>query len=87
MRAVIDRIVDGKHAVLLVEDQEQKVIPREHLPEDAQAGDWLEVTFDGDRLLSARVDEQETEAAIARISDKIRRLMKRGRTTRPSQEG
>lgn len=64
--AVVDRIVDGRHAVLLLEDGddvvEQLVVSPDELP-DVEAGDVLLATLtdDGDELESARRLEGETE--------------------------
>lgn len=62
--AVVDRIVDGDHVVLLIEDDgevvDQLVVAREDLPE-VEAGDVLLVTLaDGD-LVDADSLERETE--------------------------
>ena len=80
MRAVVDRIEDGKHAVLLIEDnQMEKVVPASQLPEGATDGTWLQVSFDGDQLVSVEIDHEETERMRAQISEKMARLRQRGR--------
>lgn len=64
--AVVDRIVDGRHAVLLLEDGddvvEQLVVSPDELPA-VEGGDVLLVTLtdDGDELESVRRLEGETE--------------------------
>lgn len=78
--AVIDRIVDGAHAVLLIgEAQTERVVPAADLPEGAAEGDWLLVRFSGGRLLEARLDPAKTEDARRRIEAKLDRLRARGR--------
>ena len=79
-RAVIDRIVDGVHAVLLVgESERERVVPVGHLPRGATPGTWLTVRFDGDELVHAVVEDEETASARRRIQDKLERLRRRGR--------
>lgn len=79
--AVIDRIVDGTHAVLLVgPDEVERVVPRRELPADAREGTWLKVRFHGDCLIDAVVDKEATEAAARRIHAKMELLRQRGRT-------
>jgi hypothetical protein len=36
--------------------------------------DWLEVVFDGERLMSARLDADETTRMKASIAEKLARL-------------
>lgn len=82
--AVIDRIEEGRLAVLLVEPEEREwIVPIEELPPDAQAGDWLRIRVEDDRLVHARVDPERTQAVAARIQDKMALLRQRGRHLRP----
>jgi hypothetical protein len=78
--AVIDRIEDGRHAVLLLEAEGfQIVIPVEELPEGASEGDWLRVVVEDERLVRAQVDSAATKAAKDSIREKMNRLRQRGR--------
>ena len=74
-KAVIDRF-EGNLAVLLVEEKPRNVL-RTLLPKGVKEGDWLEVEFEGERLVSAKVDAEEKERMKQRIEDKLARL--RGR--------
>jgi hypothetical protein len=77
-KAVIDRIVDEKHAVLLIgENEEEKVISCSLLPEGAGEGSWLNVQFRGDQLVSIAVDQDETEERKKRIQSKMDLLRQR----------
>ena len=78
--AVIDRIVDGSKAVLLVgEEEDELVVAVDELPPQAKAGQWLRVRLEGDRLVAAAIDQAETAQVEARIDDKLARLRQRGR--------
>lgn len=77
-KAVIDRIVDGQHAVLLVGDDEREiVIPIHLLPNGAREGDWVKVAFDGDDIKSIEIDQAETERVRERVRSKLDQLRKR----------
>ena len=79
-QAVIDRIEDGQHAVLLVgEEEREQIVPVAALPPESKPGSWLRVRFEGARLVSATVDLEETERTRQRISDKLDRVRQRGR--------
>lgn len=79
-KAVLDRIVDKVHAVLLVGEEERElVVPAALLPPGATPGTWIRVRFDGENLAEAVVDEEETTKAWQRIAEKLSRLRARGR--------
>lgn len=81
-KAVVDRIVDKRHAVLLVgENEVEKIVSVDKLPAGAGEGTWLIVEFEGDELVAAEVDAEETARVRARITAKMERLRQRGRKT------
>ena len=81
-KAVVDRIVDKRHAVLLVSENEvEKIVSVDKLPPGAGEGTWLRVEFEGDELVAAEVDAEETAQVKARITAKMERLRQRGRKT------
>ena len=81
-KAVVDRIVDKRHVVLLVGENElEKIVSVDKLPPGAGEGTWLRVEFEGDDLVAAEVDAEETEQVKARITAKMERLRQRGRKT------
>lgn len=80
MRAVVDRIVDGRVAVLLVgAAEEERVVPVDQLPLGASEGSWLKVSLIGPDLLRAELDQTATDAVKKRISRKLDALRRRGR--------
>lgn len=80
-RAVIDRIVDGTHAVLLIGDEEtEQIIPAEQLPDNAVEGTWLLIARDDTgRVVEVNVDEEETAEVQERIASKLSQLRRSGR--------
>ncbi len=86
-RAVIDRIVDGRHAVLLVGDaQIEHIEPVERLPSDVAEGDWLQVRYCGDALIEVTPDPETTTEMRRRISAKRERLRRRGSRARRKED-
>ena len=73
-KAVIDRF-EGNWAVLLLGDDEKPVsVPKKSLPRRVQAGQWLNVQLagqEGDEVVSAKVDPEETDRMKKRIMDKL----------------
>lgn len=83
-QAVVDRVVDGQHVVLLVGEQEvERIVARSLLPEGIKEGTWLKVVFDGDALVWAVIDEEATAAAQQRVAAKLEQLRQRSRRLRP----
>lgn len=47
-KAVVDRIVDGKKAVLLVGEKEtERIVPLEQLPKGTKEGSWIHIDENG----------------------------------------
>lgn len=79
-KAVIDRIVDGKTAIILVgDDERQHHYPAGKLPEGAQEGTCLRVQIENGEILSLEVDQEETDTVRRRIQEKIDKLRARDR--------
>jgi len=78
--AVLDRIVDDHQAVLLVgETEREHIVPLSVLPPDTRSGTWLTVEFEGDRLITAVIDEERTQQILERVKRKLAQLRKRSR--------
>ena len=88
-KAVIDRF-EGKWAVLLVGDDEKSVsVPKKSLPRRVQVGQWLNVQLggeEGDEVVSAKVDPEETARMRKRIMDKLALLRSGGYLTEGTDE-
>lgn len=67
MRAVIDRIEEGK-AVLLIRPEEKNEIylPKDFLPEDAEEGSILKINLE--------IDQEATKAAEKRVKSLLDKL-------------
>lgn len=70
-KAVIDRIVDGQLAILLVgEDETERTVSVAELPEGANEGVWLILHEDG----RIEIDQEETTRTDNRIQNKLAML-------------
>jgi hypothetical protein len=69
---VVDRIVDGRHAVLLVgPDEVELVVDVGVLPDGVGEGDWLRLGLRPDPELTAE-RRTDVEARLARVRDERR---------------
>jgi len=79
--AVIDRIVDGETAVVLIEDDgdvvDEYAIPVEELPAKADAGTVLEVRIESKDIVAIEVRNEQTEQRKKTNQDRFDRLSKR----------
>lgn len=82
-RAVIDRIVDGHTAVLLVGGEETELLlPVDALPEGAAHGTWVVLDMSTDPPTVVGIDEQLTQRRFDELSarlETIRRERRGGR--------
>gem|GEM_PF-616083 len=78
-RAVLDRVEDGRLAVLLVGPSErERRVPLGELPGESRPGDWLIVHGDSPERLTYQPDPEGTAAAFERAFRKQLALKARG---------
>jgi hypothetical protein len=77
--ALVDRIVDGRRAVLIIDNSEQRIVPAALLPAGTTEGSWLRVRFDIAGLASAAIDAEATEQARSRVEEMLDQPGARGR--------
>lgn len=86
-KAVIDRIEDNTWAVLLIgQEQTEKIIPVEQLPQDAKEGTWLRLRLEEDTIREIIVDAEATTALRSRLASKLDQLRSRQRHFQPINE-
>ena len=74
-RAVVDRIVDGSIAVLLVgPDETEAHVPASSLPDTARDGTWLVVEPDDCSVRVLAIDRELTERRAADLDTRLERL-------------
>lgn len=80
-RAVIDRIVDGEHAVILVGNEEQEIVyPAKELPPAAKEGSVLQVILENGVIEQIELDETDTEQTRKSVMEQMNRLINRNRS-------
>ncbi|MDQ0255451.1 hypothetical protein J2S74_002833 [Evansella vedderi] len=78
MKAVIDRIVDDKYAVIIVGDEENEhVIPLEQVVDGAKEGTWLHVVIKNNKIIEMLIDQETTNSTKRRIQNKMELLRRR----------
>ena len=81
MKAVIDRIVDGKLAVLLVGEEEKEYnVPLEDLPQGVKEGCLVSVKINEGVIVSVQLLQEETNEQQTRINEKLNKLKSRKRS-------
>lgn len=79
----LDRIVDGKHAVIIVEELGKEfVVDVERLPTGSKEGAWFNLTINDDTIESIVLDEQYTAKKEKDIENKVNKLRKRSSGSR-----
>lgn len=83
----IDRIEEGRYAVLLVEALAKEIIVDvSELPEGAKEGTYLKVTLiDGD-VQRMTINQKETDKMEQEIKEKLQRIQSRSRKSRFKRE-
>jgi len=79
--AIVDRIVDGKTAVLMIEDGDEVIdqfnINTEELPEEVGEGGVLTVEVDNNEITSVEYLEDETNSRRQAAQERFDRLSER----------
>lgn len=77
-RAVIDRIVDGSSAVLLVGSEEhERIVAASVLPDDAREGVWVVVDPSTEPVTVIEVDHERTAHRAERIEQQLEQIRER----------
>lgn len=81
IKAVVDRVVDGKYAVLLLGEKEvEKILPIHKLPEGTKEGKILRVFLSTEgEITQIEFDDMEEAETRSRIADKMALLKKRSK--------
>ena len=80
---VIDRIVDGQTAVILIEEEGKQLdVSIQQLPMQATAGSWLRITLQEEEIVSFKLDTTRTKQMEERIHDKAQRLRARRKVSK-----
>ena len=81
-QAVIDRFEGNKVVILVGKEQDRLIVPKTSIPKSAKVGDCLIVDVRDDRIISAEINTQATEATRNRVKDKLNKLRKGNHKTR-----
>lgn len=81
MKGVLDRIVDGKHAVILVEELgKEYIIDVDSLPNDSKEGTWFKLKVVNDEIVEMRIDEETQEVMEKKIDDIMSKLRNKNKS-------
>jgi len=78
-KAVIDRIEDGRIAVVFLEGSLERFdLPVSLLPDGAREGDWLKLEVCEGKIVGIEIDKEETERNRKKIRKKFEELRRKG---------
>ncbi|GKV67282.1 MULTISPECIES: DUF3006 domain-containing protein [unclassified Sporosarcina] len=79
----IDRMEDGRFAVLLVEDTgEEFIADVTALPEGAKEGVYVTITLVDDKITELVINRQETEVMEKKIEEQLKKVKSRSKGSR-----
>lgn len=74
MKGILDRIEDGRHAVILVEEEGvELVLPANRLPEGSQVNSWFTIDAENGQL-AVTLDEETSNAKSVQAEELMTRL-------------
>ena len=83
VKGVLDRIVDGKHATILVADlQKEFVIDISSLPAGSKEGSHFQLTLIGEEITDITLDTQSKQESLDKASSQINRLKAKSKGSR-----
>ncbi|GAE25627.1 hypothetical protein JCM9140_1634 [Halalkalibacter wakoensis JCM 9140] len=75
VKGVMDRIVDQKKAVILVESLKKEiVIDQSKLPSGSKVGTWFQLEIKDEVVQTIEIDEAETKSRRRGIADKLQQV-------------
>lgn len=78
MKGVLDRMEDGKWAVILLEEVNREIIvPAAELPEGSRIKSWFDIDFDDSGIVSIELDPRSTAIKEQRVEQLMRNLRSR----------
>ncbi|MCT2537707.1 DUF3006 domain-containing protein [Aquibacillus koreensis] len=78
MKGVLDRIEDGKYAVIIAEEvNKQFVILKDRLPNESQVSDWFDLQVEGDKIIDIQFDQLTTREKEAQIKNTRQRVQRK----------
>ncbi|MDN3428068.1 DUF3006 domain-containing protein [Microbacterium sp. APC 3898] len=82
MKGILDRIEDGRHAVILVEEEGvELVLPANRLPEGSQVNSWFTIDAENGQL-AVTLDEETSIAKTGQAEELMTRLRTKKKRSR-----
>lgn len=82
MKGILDRIEDGRHAVILVEEEGiELILPANRLPEGSRINSWFTIDAENGQLMMA-LDEELSLAKSEQAEELMARLRKKKKGSR-----
>jgi hypothetical protein len=80
---VLDRIVDGKFAVILFENIGKEIIyPAENLPSGSSEGVFFDALIENDEITSLVINQEKTDEISSEINNRLKAIKRKSRGSR-----
>ncbi|MGJ9385552.1 DUF3006 domain-containing protein [Salipaludibacillus sp. CF4.18] len=80
---VLDRIVDGKFATILIEEiGEEFTLDVSELPDGSKEGMWFFITLSGDKIVSLEMNNKKTTDVENRVEEQLNRMRAKSKGSR-----
>lgn len=87
MKGMLDRIEDGRYAVILIDEEKREVIlPADCLPEGSEIHSWFDIELDGEEVKSISRNVEAEAAKEQRVDALMEKLRAKKRGSRFKRE-
>lgn len=87
MKGILDRIEDGRYAVILIEEEKREVVlPADCLPEGSEIHSWFDIELDGEEIKSISRNVEAEAAKEQRVDALMEKLRAKKRGSRFKRE-
>lgn len=81
MKGILDRIEDGRQAVILIEEEQREIVfPADRLPPGSKVNSWFDIVLEDEEITSISLDAETAAAKERQVQGLLQRL--RGRRSR-----
>lgn len=78
MKGILDRIENGRQAVILIEEEQREIIfPADRLPPGSKVNSWFDIVVENEEITSISLDVETAAAKERQVQSLLKRLRSR----------